>query len=138
MGPLGFRAELRPRGARSAALVQPGSRRKAPPERAGFRLACRWPSKPKEVPKAAAPKAAAPKAAAPKVAGKAEHHHAGAAGAPKAAVPKAAGKEAPTAEAKEGKGAGGAKEAKAGGQGGGAASKEAALSARTNPMRRDR
>ena len=69
-----------------------------------------WPSKPKEVPKAAVPKvavpkAAAPKAAAPKVAGKAEHHHAGAAGAPKAAVPKAAGKEAPTAEAKEGKGA---------------------------------
>ena len=105
----------------------------APPERAGFRLASRWPSKPKEV-----PKAAAPKAAAPKVAGKAEHHHAGAAGAPKAAVPKAAGKEAPTAEAKEGKGAGGAKEAKAGGQGGAAASKEAALSARTNPMRRDR
>ena len=138
MGPLGFRAELRPRGQRSAALVQPGSRTEAPPERAGFRLACRWPSKPKEVPKAAAPKAAAPKAAAPKVAGKAEHHHAGAAGAPKAAVPKAAGKEAPTAEAKEGKGAGGAKEAKAGGQGGGAASKEAALSARTNPMRRDR
>ena len=128
MGPLGFRAELRPRGARSAALVQPGSRTEAPPERAGFRLASRWPSKPKEV-----PKAAAPKAAAPKVAGKAEHHHAGAAGAPKAAVPKA-----PTAEAKEGKGAGGAKEAKAGGQGGAAASKEAALSARTNPMRRDR
>ena len=143
MGPLGFRAELRPRGARSAALVQPGSRTEAPPERAGFRLASRWPSKPKEVPKAAAPKAAAPKPAAPKpaapkVAGKAEHHHAGAAGAPKAAVPKAAGKEAPTAEAKEGKGAGGAKEAKAGGQGGAAASKEAALSARTNPMRRDR
>ena len=108
--------------------MQPGSRTEAPPERAGFRLACRWPSKPKEV-----PKAAAPKAAAPKVAGKAEHHHAGAAGAPKAAVPKA-----PTAEAKEGKGAGGAKEAKAGGQGGAAASKEAALSARTNPMRRDR
>ena len=53
-------------------------------------------------------------------------------------MPKAAGKEAPTAEAKEGKGAGGAKEAKAGGQGGAAASKEAALSARTNPMRRDR
>jgi hypothetical protein len=112
-----------------------------------------WPSKPKEVP---VPKAAAPKAATPKVAGKAEHHHAGAAGAlkaaagapkaatpkaaagaPKAAAPKAAGKEAPN-ENKEGKGAGGAKEAKAGGQGGGAASKEAALSARTNPMRRDR
>ena len=118
--------------------MQPRSRPESPPERAGFRLACRWPSKPKEVPKAAAPKAAAPKAAAPKVAGKAEHHHAGAADAPKAAVPKAAGKQAPTAEAKEGKGAGGAKEAKAGGQGGAAASKEAALSARTNPMRRDR
>ena len=100
-----------------------------------------WPSKPKEVP---VPKAATPKAATPKMAGKAEHHHAGAAGAlkaaagaPKAAAPKAAGKEAPN-ENKEGKGAGGAKEAKAGGQGGGAASKEAALSARTNPMRRDR